>query len=294
MLDHLDRFTADVANYLVTLGLVTQNVLHVGFGDLQERGHCRRDVRGFGVSDWPDDALASVWPGDGVDQQIRVVLQIILRPHDLVARDLLGGHDGLFHAGQGADLAELGQLHVLEALGILSQTHMAHTTLDVVHKPALAVNRDDGDALACDESCILKNAPTAHDVLAHLAGLDFALANLDAANGREGFFQCQVFREVFGLVLFFRAVDGLKDADCLGDVFYFVVFGHKNNVRGAPIELVLVDNLRPVGGVVVPFFLVAFAGHGINHVAEACVGFVLALGVEVKEHRAVSVKDRLD
>ena len=211
-----------------------------------------------------------------------------------MACHLLGREDGLFHAGQCADLAQLGQLHVLQALRVLGQAHVAHAALDVVHKPALAVDRHDGDALACDVASVLKDAATGHDVLVNPARLDLALAHLDAANGCQGVLQLGVFGEGLGLVALLGAVDAAEDADGLGNVLDLVILGHVDHVGCAPVELVLVDDLGPAGRVVVPFLFVGLVGHGIDHVAETGVGLVLALGVQVKEHAAVGIKDRLD
>ena len=51
------------------------------------------------------------------------------------------------------------------------------------------------------------------------------------------------------------------------------------------------DDLRPVGRVVVIDFLVALAGHAGDHKAKLSVGLILALGVQVKEYGTVSIVD---
>ena len=101
--------------------------------------------------------MLAVGIGDGVDQQIRVVLDVVISPHHLVTSNLLRRQDRLLNRGQGADLTELRQLHVLQALSILGQADMAHAALNVVDEPALAVHGHDGDALAGDVSAVLKD-----------------------------------------------------------------------------------------------------------------------------------------
>ena len=211
-----------------------------------------------------------------------------------MASDLLRRQDRLLDAGQRADLAQLAELHVLQALCVLGQAHLAHAALDVVHEPALAVDRNDGDFLAGDVACILQNAATRHDVLVDLARLDLALAHLDAADGRQGLFERRVGQEVGLAVALLGAVDGSEDADRLADILDLVILGDVDHVRRTPVELVLVDFLWPVGRVVAPGFLVGLACHAGDDVAVPGVGLVLALGVEVEEHRAVGIEDRLD
>ena len=53
------------------------------------------------------------------------------------------------------------------------------------------------------------------------------------------------------------------------------------------------DDLRPVRWVIVVGFLVALAGHACDHEGILGVRLILALGVQVKEHRAVSIEDWL-
>ena len=54
------------------------------------------------------------------------------------------------------------------------------------------------------------------------------------------------------------------------------------------------DDLGPVRRIVAPGVLVRLAGHAGDDEAELGVRLVLALGAEVKEHRTIGIKDRLD
>ena len=53
------------------------------------------------------------------------------------------------------------------------------------------------------------------------------------------------------------------------------------------------NDLWPVCRVIVVGLFVAFAGHAVDHKAKQSVRLVLSFGVQVKEYRAVSIKDRL-
>ena len=292
-MDHLHGLAADTANHLVGTLLIAENVLHVGLGDLEQSRHCRRDGRASGKGYRPGSLRVAIRPGDRVDQQIRVIAQVVLGPHDLVAGHLLRRHDGLLDAGQCTDLAQLGQLHILQALRIFSQAHMAHAALDVVHKPALAVDHNNRYALACNVADILQHLAAAHDVFSDAHTLDAFLAHFPRADGNQGFFQRLVVLKVCGCVAFLDAADGFKNADGLGLFFQLVILGHKNNIRRRPVKLVLVDDLRPVGRIVVVDFLVTLTRHARDNKAVFRVGLVLALGVQVKEYGTVSIVDRL-
>ena len=210
-----------------------------------------------------------------------------------MAGDLLRREDGLLDAGQRADLAQLAKLHVFQALRILGQAHVAHAALDVVHEPALAIDRHDGDAVACDVACVFEHLAAGHDVLVHALALDLAPPHLAAADGVQGFFEVLVLVEVDLAVALLGAVDGSEDADGLVDLLDLIVFGDKHHVGRGPVELVLVDYLGPVGRVVAPLLFIAGPGHRGDHEAGLGVRLVLALAVEVKEHRAVGIEDRL-
>ena len=54
------------------------------------------------------------------------------------------------------------------------------------------------------------------------------------------------------------------------------------------------DFLWPRGRIVAPFILVGLACHGRDDEAALGICLVLALGVQVEEHRRVSIKDRLN
>ena len=171
---------------------------------------------------------------------------------------------------------------------------MAHASLDVVDKPALAVDNHDWDALACDVTCVFEHLAARHDVLVHALGLDLALAHFDCADGCQCFLKHFVIVKVDFGVAFFLACDGLEDADGLGLFLDLVVLGHIDHIGCAPVEFVLVDDLWPVGRVITPSFFVCLARHRCDDKAELGIALVLALGTKVKEHRAVSVKDWLD
>ena len=68
------------------------------------------------------------------------------------------------------------------------------------------------------------------------------------------------------------------------DILDLVILGDVDHVRCAPVELVLVDFLGPVGRVIAPGFLVGLPGHAGDDVAVPGVGLVLALGIKVEEH----------
>ena len=78
LLDHLHGLAADVADHLFSAGLVAQNVLHVLLGHLQQPSQRRWHVGCAGVGHRAADRLAAVWAGDRVDQQVRVVLEVVL------------------------------------------------------------------------------------------------------------------------------------------------------------------------------------------------------------------------
>ena len=171
---------------------------------------------------------------------------------------------------------------------------MAHASLDVVDKPAFAVDDHDRDALACDVACVFEHLATGHDVLVHALGLDPALAHFDCADGCQSFLKHFVFGKVGLGVAFFLACDGLKYADGLSLFLDLVVLGHIDHIGCAPVKFVLVDDLWPVGRVITPCVFVCLARHRCDDKAELGIGFVLAFGTKVEEHRAVGIEDRLD
>ena len=56
---------------------------------------------------------------------------------------------------------------------------MPHAALDVVHKPAFAVDRDNRNAAASDETAVLENLVPAEDVLMHPLALYPLLSDLN-------------------------------------------------------------------------------------------------------------------
>ena len=132
-----------------------------------------------------------------------------------MAGDLLGHQYWLLDAGQSADLSELGELHVLQALRILGQAHVTHAALDVVDEPALAEDRNNRDALAGDVPGVLKHLSAGHDVLADLLALDALLAHLHATDRKQGFFKRFIVGKVSLAVALFLAADVLENADGL-------------------------------------------------------------------------------
>ena len=198
--------------------------------------------------------------------------------------DLLRRENRLLDARQGRDLAQLGQLHVLQALGILGQAYRTHAALNVVHKPALTIHDDDRNALSCDVAHVLQDSAARHDVLAHTLALDALLAYLDRADGGKRGLEGLVGRKIGLAVALLGAVDRLEDADRLGLFLDFVIFGDEHYVRGAPVEFILVDDLGPACRVVAPSVFVGLACHAGDNKAEFGIRFVLALRLEIEEH----------
>ena len=124
--------------------------------------------------------------------------------------------------------------------------------------------------------------------------LDLALANLNAASGKQHPLKVRIVFKVglgvFGLLAIQRA----EYAQRLGYLFLDVVFGNVDHVRRGPVELDEVDHLWPCRGVIVETVFVGLDRHGRQDVAFLRVLLVLALGVQVEEHARVSVEDRLE
>ena len=95
-------------------------------------------------------------------------------------------------------------------------------------------------------------------------------------------------------MLYLAAVQVPKHPNDLGFHFAAVVFCHINHVRRQPIKLTALDVLWPACRVIAPFFLIGRAALAGDHEAMLGVRFVLPLGVQVKEHGAVSIEDRRD
>ena len=186
-----------------------------------------------------------------------------------MAGHLLGREDRLLDSRKRADLAQLGKLHVLQALGVLGQTHMAHAPLDVVHEPTLAVDRNDRDLVAGNVAAVLQNLAARHDVLAHLAALHTALADLFGADSLKHRFQFRILLEIALKILFFLPVEGLENADQFRRLFDAVDLGHIDNIGCRPVERHLLNALRPGGRVIFPDFAVGIGRHRGQHIAHA-------------------------
>ena len=98
-----------------------------------------------------------------------------------MASNLLGEQDRLFKPRHSRNLAKLRDLHVLQPLRVFGQAHRAHAPLDVIHKPPLAINRDDWDILAGNQAAVFQNRVTAQDVFPHPAPFDFLLPDFAGA-----------------------------------------------------------------------------------------------------------------
>ena len=132
-----------------------------------------------------------------------------------MAGDLLWHQYRLLDAGQSADLSELGELHVLQALGILGQAHVTHAALNVVNEPALAEDRNNRDALAGNVASVLEHLAAGHDVLADLLALDSLLPNLHASDCKQGFLKRFIVCKVGLAIALFFAGNVLENADGL-------------------------------------------------------------------------------
>ena len=162
---------------------------------------------------------------------------------------------------------------------------MAHATLDIIHKPPLAVVRNDRDILACDIACIFQDAAAAHDILVNPTTLYTLLTHLNCADCHKGFLKRLIRIEVCLGVAFLLSVNSLKDADRLAHFLDAVVFRHKHHIGRAPIVFVLTDSLGPSRRIIIPFLDVSLTSYRIDDEAILSVGLVLLLGVEIKEHR---------
>ena len=158
-----------------------------------------------------------------------------------MARDLFRQQDRLFNCTEGSNLSELTQLHVLEALGVLSQPHMPHATLYVVHKPPLPVHRNDRDVFAGNVATILKDLGPRHDVFADLARLNLLTPHFFPACGEHFFFLIEFIRPER---LFF-ATEVTIDTNLLRNLFNDVVFSDVNDTGSVPVELRARNRLGP-------------------------------------------------
>ena len=292
LLYQVDGLAGDVRDDLLALLRVAQHVADVLLGQLQQRGHCLRDCGRFGVADRRACLHAAVRRADRVDKQVRVIAQVVFLPHHLMPGNLFRDKDRLFDAAVCGDFGELRPLHVRQPLGVLRQPDMSAEPLDVVYVPPLAVYRHNRDMPTGQVTAVLQNHLARHDVLAHLAALDALLAHLEAADGLE--LGQQLVVQVFRPILFLRAVQASEDADHLGSILDAVVLGDVDDIRRAPVKFILMDRLRPARRVIVVSRLVGVMRHAGQDEAARGVGFVLALCLQVEEHAAVGIEDRLN
>ena len=188
-----------------------------------------------------------------------------------MAGNLLGREDRLLHGRQCADLTQLGQLHVLQTLGILGQAHMTHAAFDVIHEPPLAVHRHDRDLVASDVAAVFQHLATAHDVLVDLAALHPTLTDFLGPDSIKHCLKFFVFFEVAFGVSLFLAVDRLEDPDDLGRFLDPVNLGDIDDIRRGPVEHALLNALGPGGRVIFPDFAVCVPRHRRQHKAHARV-----------------------
>jgi len=122
---------------------------------------------------------------------------------------------------------------------------VAHVALDAINKPALAIDRDDWNAVARDISAIFQDARTAHQVLMHLLALGFFLAYLLEPYSLQ---KLQFLRSQFSLRqshLFRIRIKSLKDVYAFLDFLNLVVLGNVHDIRREPVKLCAVDFFRP-------------------------------------------------
>ena len=170
---------------------------------------------------------------------------------------------------------------------------MTHAPLDVIHKPPLAIVRNDRDILACDIARVLQDTAPAHNILVNATTLYPLLTHLDGADGRKGLLKRLIRIEVCRGITLLLSINSLKDADRLAHFLNAVVFRHKHHIGRAPVVFVLMDNLGPSRRIIVPFLDVGLTSDRINHKAILSVGLVLLFGVEIKEHRGIRIVDWL-
>ena len=97
LLDQFDSLAREVRHHLVSLLGAPEDLLHIGLCKLQEGSHRGRDGRRLGVGHRTTGGSVPVGVSDRVDQQVRVVFEVILCPHQLMPGDLFRQQDRLFH-----------------------------------------------------------------------------------------------------------------------------------------------------------------------------------------------------
>jgi hypothetical protein len=103
------------------------------------------------------DLAVPLWSHRRVEQLVRVALDAVQRPGLLVAGDLGRREDRLLDGRVHRDLGQQRAQHVVQALQVGRQPHLAHDPLDVVDEQALGVERDDRDVLAGDHAAVLEH-----------------------------------------------------------------------------------------------------------------------------------------
>ena len=273
--------------------LVAEQVLQGLACDLGQRGHRRGKLRGLGVGHRDIGPRHGVAVGvlHGVEEQVRVALGRVVRPHRDVTGHLLGRQNGLFHVEPARHVGQPGHEAVGQALGVLGQADVAHAALDAVHDPALTVKRDDRNHAARHQTAVLQHLAAAHQVLAALLALDLLAAGLGVAGRGQLFGQGRVFLQLLLGVLHLIAHEAGEPNHRFLDFLDAVQLADPDDIRRTPVVFRRVDIARPGGGRVVPLLLIFGARHRREHIAALRVGLVLALGAQVVEHRHVSVED---
>ncbi len=173
---------------------------------------------------------------------------------------------------------------------------MAHEVLDALRYPALAVGRDDGNARTSDMAIITLDTGATQHKLSDLAPRHALLAHQLEACRQQFLDHRRVGFEVRRRHLYvWLAFDhAAVPAHIFGDVFCSVVLADPHVVMRHPLELVFGrDLLRPGRRALAEFGLKGGMGVRRQHIAALRVRLVLALCIEVEEHRRVGVKDRL-
>ena len=268
--------------------------MHVLLGDLEKRRHRGRNLRGLRVPDGASGRDGAVGLRDRVQQEERVILDVVALPEHLVPRDLLGDEDRLLDGRERRDLRELRALHVRDALRVFREANVPVRALDVVDEAPLGVRDDDRDVRACDVAVVLEHAPAGEDVLVNAALLAATLRELDGARAREHLLEVLVGVEVLARVDLLRAVEQAEDALHLDLLLDAVVLGDVDDGRAAPVEVGALHFLRPRRRVVAVGVAVRGERHRRDDEAVARVALVEALRLEVEEDRRVRVEDRLD
>ena len=223
--------------------------------------------------------MVAVLVGNRVDEQVRVIFQVVLGPHHLMPGNLLRRQDGLLDRGQRRNLSQFAELHILQALRVLRQAHDAHAPLDAVHEPTLRIHRHDGDVAARNVAYVLQHLGAGEQVLADTLALYLALPFLGRASGRQPFLKFRVVLKVRRAVPLLAAVQQTEDADGLGLFLDPVVLGNEHDIRREPVKLGCRDVLGHRGRRVIPLGTERLGSHRGQHESVGGVCLVLPLGV---------------